>query len=779
MKNKVILLTILCLSIAGYAQQKYIADSYFNDYAYKKSAELYEKIYKKNDTNDYLVVSRLADSYYFNSETEKAAIWYEKLIHEFGKEVSKKHFLRYAQVLRSIGNYKNSDAILKEQSVNLEEIDPTEDLLSTHYISQFTYDTTAAHIKIHNVAINTPYSDFGGFLYNNTFYFSSSALKNKRKSKKYKWNNQPYLNLYTATLADTVLNRDTINTVIKDLKSKQVVSKRINTKQHEASLVITKDGKTMYFTRTNYTKRRARNKKESTAMLKIYKATLINNEWRNITKLPFNSKMYSVGHPALSLDEKTLYFVSDMKGGFGNTDIYRVAILNNNKFGKPENLGTKVNTAGREMFPFIGSENMLYFSSDGYKGFGGLDIYEVQLEENDQIGLVKKLKAPFNSNLDDFGFVVDANIQKGFFSSNRAGGKGDDDIYSFSIDKPSILEAQKVKETKIQPIVLQDTIQTSLPVVNTSEAIEQTIRVERQRIKDVLITNNEIVTSPINFDFDSSIIKKEIEPALDKVVKVLEENPELIIKIESHTDSRGSKDYNKKLSDKRAEATRSYIISKGIAIDRIESAIGYGEEKLLYSCANGRDEKCNEEVHQKNRRSYFYIINKNKKSSSNLIQDTITKNTKTAPTIDKQAELFAADTNLSINKNRIVTNPIYFNFNKHFIRKDARLELERVVEIMKEHPEMIIRIESHTDSRGSSIYNKKLSNKRAIATREYIISKGIASKRIESAIGYGEEKLLNNCNDANQKKCSNDAHQLNRRSYFYIVKNKRNRVSNK
>ncbi|MBJ2173382.1 OmpA family protein [Aureibaculum sp. A20] len=775
MKNKVILLITLCLSLLGYAQNKYIADQYFNDLAYKKSAELYEKIYKKGENKDYLVISRLADSYYANSEMEKAEVWYEKLVANFGKEVSKKHFLRYAQALRSNGNYKSSDAVFKEyfydSPINTET---SNEMLSENYLSLIASKNIKNHITIHNVAINTPYSDFGGFLHHNKFYFASTASKNKRKSKKYKWNNQPYLNLYEASVNDTLSSVATTNIAIDDLKNKEVFSKKINTKHHEASLVITKDGKTMYFTRSNYSKRRALNKKESIARLKIYKANLINGEWKNSKALPFNSNTYSVGHPALSADEKTLYFISDMAGGYGNTDLYKVAIKNKNKFGKPVNLGNKVNTTGREMFPYIGAKNMLYFSSDGYKGLGGLDIYETQIEENGNIGPVKNIKAPFNSNLDDFGFVVDANIQKGFFSSNRAGGKGDDDIYSFSIDKSSILEVKKAPEKPFPIARLKDSIRNSIPTKSVDKKENEILN--KEEVKS-LIVDNESIVNPIYFDFDSFNIKKDVESYLDNIVKILEENPTVAIKIESHTDSRGSEDYNKKLSEKRAKATRNYMLSKGIAVDRIKSVIGFGEEKLLYSCSDSNDQKCSEEIHQKNRRSYVYLLNTNGIEVNDNVQETIVNNDVMKASTDKLKDVVVDGDELSAVKNQIVTDPIYFNLNKYSIREDAKPELEKVIEVMKNNPEMVIKIESHTDSRGSKEYNKKLSDKRAKATRNYIISQGISRTRIQSAIGYGEDMLLNDCNDVNQTKCSKDEHQLNRRSYFYVVTNKQNRVS--
>lgn len=733
---------MLCFMAFSHAQRKYTANKYFDELAYKKSAELYEKIYA-DGRGDTKIISKIADAYYFNTETEKAVVWYKKLVENLGNKVSKEHLYRYTRVLRSNGNYKASDSIL---NMHFKDKVALTGATNANYISEMLKNSGENSVKIHNVATNTQFSDFGGFMHNDSFYFASTMPKTKRKI--YKWNEQPYLDLYTSEIKDSTVT-------IIDLVNKQKLPKKINTKYHEASMVLTKDGKTMYFTRVNYNRKRVRRDKKREVLLSIYKANLVAGKWKNIKKLPFTSNEYSTGHPTLSADEKTLYFISNMPGGFGETDIYKVAINDDGSFGNPKNLGKKVNTRGREMFPFISDKNILYFSSDGRKGLGALDIFEVFLGEKGKIEAVKNLKAPFNSNLDDFGFVVDANIKKGFFSSNRAGGKGDDDIYSFVMPKVQIAKIDSLDKKDAVEIAVHKEDTTVLGSDSTSKkAVKELVTFDK---KHPLISGNQINVAPIYFDFDKHTIRKDAQPSLDKVVEVLKEHPEMVIKIESHTDSRGSRVYNKFLSDKRAKATRDYILKQGISSKQIESAIGYGEDKLLYPCKDG---KCNNKLHQKNRRSYFYIVDNNAVVSQNSV---------------KKSNNAVSDS--FIRGNQIVTDPIYFDFDKDNIRKDAKIELEKVVEVMKSHPNMVIKIESHTDSRGAKVYNQKLSNKRAKSTKDYIISRGVSAKRIVSAIGYGEEKLLNHCDDKKRSACSNKEHQLNRRSYFYIVSNEENSLT--
>ncbi|WP_028890687.1 OmpA family protein [Tenacibaculum sp. 47A_GOM-205m] len=622
MKTKITLL-LLIFTFSYSFSQKRVADKFFRDYAYVKAAEFYENAVKKGDSTSY-TLARLGDCYYNNSDSKQAVYWYQ-LASESEEGLSKENIQRYVQALRSIGEYEKADKWLEKLpdakgGVSKEDY---ENLMSLNN------DT----INIYNLEINTKNSDFGPYVRGNTFVFSSA--KNK-KGKIYEWNNEPYLDLYEAKI-----NVENGLKTIEDVAP--IASSKINTSFHESSVAITKDGSTMYFTRNNLNKRdKLDYDKEGTSHLKIYKATLVNGQWDNIEELSLNDEVYSSGHPALSPDEKTLYFTSDRPGGYGLTDIYKVAILPDRTYGAPVNMGDKINTTGREMFPFVAKDYTLYFSSDGYANLGLLDIYKSSILNNNS-SEVKNIGAPFNSGYDDFAFFLNEDNKTGYFSSNRPGGKGHDDIYSFEKCKQFIsgkVFDEKTKELLSEALVeLVDSRGKVLETITTQADGSYFFEVNcgkkyvlrgsksdyKDDLKDVLTTNDdnknieldlyltsliigdEIVINPIFFDFDKWNIRPDAAYELEHIVQVLKNHPRMNIKIESHTDSRGSDSYNEVLSDKRAKSTRDYIFSRGIATNRIESAIGYGEKHLVNKCSSGVP--CTKEEHQENRRSKFIIIN--------------------------------------------------------------------------------------------------------------------------------------------------------------------------
>jgi len=390
--------------------------------------------------------------------------------------------------------------------------------------------------------------------------------------------------------------------------------------------------------------------------LKIYVSNKVDGEWTDAEEVSFNSDKYSTGHPALSPDGKKLYFVSDMPGTIGQTDIFVVDVLGENTFSEPRNLGPEINTERKEMFPFV-NDKKLYFSSNGHVGLGGLDVYEVAYTEEEGFQEVKNVGQPVNSNLDDFSYIVNEESQKGYFASNRASGKGDDDIYSFKrlvveevptssnaiagvvtelvtgdIMPQALVELLDENGIKLKEMVANDdgsfmfedldadtkytikatkdeyfeNIQDVTSAENDTVSVDLTMR----KLKEMIAIEDgirKLKTEMIHFDFDKSNIRRDASEELDKLVEVMTEYPNMVIRIESHTDSRGARAYNKYLSDKRAKSTRAYIIAQGISANRIESAIGYGEERLLNEC-NGTV-RCTEQQHFRNRRSEFIVVN--------------------------------------------------------------------------------------------------------------------------------------------------------------------------
>mgnify|MGYP005991732785 CR=1 FL=1 len=650
--KKITIITFLLLTIVAVGQRKYAADRYFKEFAYVKSISLYEKIYQKGDTS-LVVLSRLGDANYFNNNTSESEKWYQKLFKSH-KDLSPEYYFRYAQSLKSNGKYKESDQwMLKLKELKNSDSRAASVLKNSDYYKDFT-TTEKKYINVNNVSANTAYSDYGVHITDKGILFSSTRPKENLKGNRiYKWNNQPFLNLYST--------QDTILTTPEGVKNLDLLEpsivKEVNTRYHEASAIVTKDGKTMYFTRDNYDGKKLRSDKRRTAHLKIYKADMVAGKWSNITELPFNSDNFSNGHPALSLDEQTLYFVSDREGGVGATDIYKVAINSDNTYGEPVSLGNTINTEGKEMFPVIGNKGTLYFSSDGHAGLGGLDVFESKII-GDSYTTPINLGIPVNSKKDDFSLVFNQDGKSGYFSSNREGGKGDDDIYSFILYScnefmDGVVFNSKTKEVLAGAVV--KLIDTQGKVIATQTTDEKgyytfgqvdcsknftvvgekldfksdrkevvTLEEDQLTIKTnlylrPLVVEDQIVINPIYFDFDLYNIREDAEYELEHIVSVMNNHPEMVIKIESHTDSRGTKQYNKTLSSNRANSTKAYLISRGISKERIESAKGYGEDRLLNHCDDANQKSCSEEEHQLNRRSYFYIVKggKNVKTNNN------------------------------------------------------------------------------------------------------------------------------------------------------------------
>ncbi|MEZ4802718.1 MAG: OmpA family protein [Gelidibacter sp.] len=633
MKTKLILFIFALSSTYTFAQRK-LADKFFENYSYIKATELYEEAVKKGDSSEH-VLTRLGDCYYNNNKTKDAAIWYGKALKKYD-DVNPEYIYKYIQTQRSLDNYEEANKWLAKfrdiqsndsrgKEYSSENVDIIKELEETD---------DDVIVEVENLPINSSYSDFGSFVHENELYFASA--RNTDEKKKYGWNDEPFLDLYQVNVKTTDGKREFGSTDF-------IKAEKINTDYHEASVAITNDGKTIYFTRDNVDrKNKLGYDKKGTSHLKLYKATLVGEQWENIVELPFNDDFYSTGHPALSADNKKLYFVSDREGGLGQTDIYEVDI-NGDSYSAPKNLGEKINTEGREMFPYVSKDSIMYFSSDGYLGLGLLDIYKSNILKDENAEPVN-MGAPYNSGFDDFAYFINGDKKTGYFSSDREGGQGNDDIYGFKAEKcKQVIEgiARDKKTNEILGGVEVKLINKSGKIVASVTTAEDgafkfdadcnktyTVLGSREDYKDdkvdvttdktnekvnnadlylqPLIDNDQIVINPIFFDFDKWNIRTDAEYELENIVDVMREHPKMIIKIESHTDSRGSDSYNLKLSDRRAKSTRDYLISRGIATDRIESAIGYGETQLLNKCSNGV--KCTEEEHQLNRRSYFYIL---------------------------------------------------------------------------------------------------------------------------------------------------------------------------
>ncbi|WP_337966481.1 OmpA family protein [uncultured Flavobacterium sp.] len=645
MKNYILLcLTIIsAFSFNSYSQQSKVnsGDKKYNNYAYVDAIKTYEKVASKGYKSEEMF-KKLGNSYYFNSEFDGAAKWYGELF-AMNTNVEPEYYYRYAQSLKSTGQLDKANKILDEFNIKYKGDNRgklyKEDV---NYLDQIK--ANSGRYKIEDAGINSKYSDYGSFVFNNKLYFASARDTGNFSQRKHKWTGEYFTNIYDADI--DVTN----NSASKVHKFNSV----INTKFHETAPIFTKDGKTVYFTRNNYEDGKKGKDEEKTTLVKIYKGTLgTNGRWGNITELPFDSNNYSTAHPALSPDEKTLYFASDMPGTIGQSDIYKVSINLDGSYGTPVNLGKPINTEGKETFPYVTSEKEIYFASDGHPGLGGLDVFVGQIEEDGSITGIENLGADINSPKDDFAYIINPTTRLGYFSSNKDGGMGSDDIYKF-LETKRLRCIQELNGTitnsetgAILPgatVTLYDMGSTKPKKTVTADengnysfdvecGKSYNVRAEKVEFstKEVNITigkltgktNLPIALDPetckvtvgddlgkcfkikmIYFDLDKSNIRTEAALDLEKILVVLNDNPTMKLDIRSHTDSRASFKYNEALSDRRAKSTIQWLIKNGVAPNRLTGK-GYGETQLVNKCAD--DVPCTEAEHQENRRSEFII----------------------------------------------------------------------------------------------------------------------------------------------------------------------------
>lgn len=633
------------------------ASHYFEQLKYSKAIPLYKKAFLDPDS---LVkreaTIRLADCYRLVNDMKLASSWYSRAVLYADAEPINYYYMGMA--FRSLANYFMAERAF----VKYEEKVPA-DFRAKFYV-KFCHDVQewsdlppSAEIK-NAESINSAFSDFGSYFYKGGLLFASDRDVDLINNTNYSWTNYGYLDLYTA---QPLSNNDFWNNLSEPVK----LSKAFNQAYHDGPSSFTSDLKEIFTTRTLKNKVVTDSVESETDYLKIFYADLSDEENVSYKAFPFNNDNYSVGHPAISADGRKLIFASKIPGGFGQSDLYMTERINE-KWSDPVNLGPGLNTFGNEVFPFMANDTTLFFASDGLIGLGGLDIYQTNLV-NGKWTTPRNLKQPINSSLDDFSIAFDKTLTKGFFSSNRPGGKGSDDIYAFRDYQP-IADPQHEPEEKIVPIIpmisgfvkdkktkapldsatvfLQNTTTGEVLVLKTNkdgyfqttidkgikyiakamknnyfndclsfdishEDIEAKLKVPRDLLLGKYELNQVFVIENIYYDLDKWFIRDDAKPALDKLVSILKQYP-INVELGSHTDSRASFKYNTTLSQKRANAAVDYLIANGIDARRLTFK-GYGESMLINKCADGVP--CSETEHQANRRTEFKITSINSSES--------------------------------------------------------------------------------------------------------------------------------------------------------------------
>lgn len=652
MKTYKIVAIAFLLSISAVQAQKVqiaIADKEYDKLAYVDAIQTYEKVANKGYKSVELF-QKLGNSYYFQSKFEQADKWYGELF-AMNQEVDPEYYIRYAQTLKSVGNYKKADQMMAK-FYQKDGADSRAQIAESQKDYLSVIKKNSGRYRIANAGINSIYSDYGSTFYKDQLVFASARDTGSVSSRTHSWNNQAYTNLYGAKVR-----------IDGNFETPEKFSKSISSKFHESTPVFTKDGTTMYFTRNNYLNGKKGRSKDRTILLKLYKATLNGDKWDNVVALPFNNDNYSVAHPALSLDEKTMYFASDMPGTKGESDLFKVTINSDGSYGTPENLGDKINTEGKETFPFLTDGNELYFSSDGHPGLGGLDVFVTQLKSDGTVGTVKNVGEPINSTDDDFAFLINTATKNGFVTSNRKEDNlGYDDIYNFTETKPIGADC----EQELRGIVVD--LDSQNPISNAKVTLYDAIG---NQIK-------EMRSNALGL-YDFGTVDCDVKLKL-RAEKEQYNTNEIAVTI----------------------ANESGITTSTIALDLKEKPVKAGDDLRL---ALGID-------------------------------------------------------------------IIYFDLDKSNIRKDAAVELAKILEVMKQYPSMEIDVRSHTDCRQTAAYNMALSTRRAKSTIAWLVKNGIQAKRLTGR-GYGESQLVNNCGcePTNKSNCSEAEHQKNRRSEFIIIKN--------
>lgn len=711
-----ILATLIFASCSNYYVRK--GDKTYEAMAYQNAITYYEKYLSKKSSND--VKIKLANSYRLtNNLTVAEKLYSEVVTFPESKPID---MFYYGKILMSGGKYK--DAVnWFEKYLTVEKDDFVAEcmLSSCKSIDKFKQDTLAyAIVKAKMPDVN---SAFGQVKYGDGIVFSADkTIKNSANESG--WTGRSYLDLYYS-------KKDTSGNWVNP----QALKGEINGAFHEGPATFNKTQNVVYFTRSNYSKKHKLKKSSMNENnLKIFRAELINDKWTDLEMLPFNSDEYSCGHPALSADGKVLYFISDMPGGLGGTDIYRVTV-DSSQYSTPINLGPQVNTPGNEMFPFVHPDGTLYFSSDSRDNMGGLDVFETTCSRTTCL-TSENMNYPINTTKDDFAITFNDDKKSGFLSSNRD-----------SLD--AIYEVKKMEPT----FTLQGRVYLKENKDPVADAIIELLNTETNT-KEILKTSGKgdyIIKLKPGSKYRVTSAKEGFinETAAINILTAGKKKTEMF-----------TADFM--LDEVPTAMLSGKIFLKGTneLIDGATVELVNTETKKKEILTSGVDGKYKIKLEYKKK----YLVKSFKEGYF-----TITTPISISAISAKKNETFTADfmlDKIEMEKAFVLDN-IYYDLGKWNIKPNAAKELDRFVTFLNQNPKINVEVSSHTDSRAKDQFNLTLSQKRAKSVVDYLISKGIDPKRMESK-GYGETKLLNTC--GNGVKCTEEQHQQNRRTEFKVLK---------
>jgi outer membrane protein OmpA-like peptidoglycan-associated protein len=709
-----------------------IADKKFDNLEFASASEIYEELSQsKSPKIKYFV--RAGECHLNAGNYRKAETYYDKAYANPG--MTDHDLYNYYQVLKYNANYSKADEVFSK--INDNEYKHIRDNMARKKLQIEELKKDSSNYTLKKLSINSEESDFCPYVVNNEMYFLSSRRNTWATGRKYAWDNSYYLDVYKGFIEG------------EDVKGEQAVKEGIKTKVHEGPLAFTKDGKTQFVTRNNYFHKKMKKGKDDKVNLKIFIRKKEGEKWSDWTEFPYNSDDYSCGHPAVSSDGKTMYFVSDMPGTLGQTDVW-VSILENGTWSKPENLGQSVNSEGREMFPSLFEDEVLFYSSDGKIGLGGLDIYYTLAAGGDSYFEAQNLGYPLNSNHDDFGFFAISSTN-GYLSTNR--GTTKDDIYRFTSKRPIISSSiNLIVRDKESKEILSDA--DVVLIDDSGKPVYQGKTNENGDVKFNVIPGKsyKLKASKEGFKETVGVIQEE------ELAQLVNSKKEVLVekKIIGLLGLIADSDDLTPIENVKITITEAYSQQNVLTFTTDKE----GDFRHIY-----KDKKIGDEL--------SYIVKMEKEGYVTKVQGidfAIKKEGYVLLHEYLNTKMYKIKLGADLGK-MVDLRPIYFDLGKATIRPDASIELNKMVDLLKQNPAMTIELGSHTDCRGSAASNLSLSDKRAKSSAAYIISKGISASRIYGK-GYGESQLLNDCKCEGTvvSNCDEATHSQNRRTEFKIVK---------
>lgn len=718
-------LSVIKLKI--YENAKLRAQGFYGDFAYIKGIPIYKKALRIRPEDDTLRL-KIARGYYELHELDSADFWYRAVI---SKPVVTDdiHFLNFAEIKSSKGEYTEAEYWFERYAAN----HPNDKrvrmrIQGLKQIIGFYEDSV--RFTISSVPFNSDTYDFSPSYYQDELLFVSARETSPATQflkPKYKLDKTFFLNLFSVDSANEV----------------KTFERKIQSSYHEGPVTFYDNDTKVIFTRNNFTKAelrfqksklyvkgaKAEESKEGVNKLKLfYSEKLTNDQWSTPVPLWFNSDEYSTGHPTVSKDGKRLYFASDRDGGLGGTDIYR-SVWYNSVWGEPENLGILINTEGDEMFPFVDENEVLYYSSNGKEGLGGLDIFKVDLKAIDS--QPENVGYPVNSSMDDFGLIAQdyGDYQSGYFSSNRAGGLGLDDIYAFRFEKRRSIPGKVIHLITGEPID-----SASVALVSASGDTTGVI----QTVADGIFQFD------YGWDASYALSANKLDFTQDQMTfspKLISTGDTLILKI------------MKEVLVIKGTVTDKI---KGDTLDAVRIIVSNDSTGAKFGMKTGSDG------------SYSFIGEANTTYSFSMKKHRYFTEVSQLSTGNKRDGEIIHNGSLEeiIIGKPVELNDIHFDLAKWDIRPDAAVELDKFTEQLMDNPSIIVELSTHTDCRGSDSYNLSLSDHRAKSSAEYVIKHGISKERLMGT-GYGEQHLLNECDDG--VACTEEQHQRNRRAEFKVT----------